>query len=149
MRIYICARNRYHKETAKIASFLEKHGHIVYYAAKDTFQNAPADEIFLNNLVLIRNTDVFIAYFTEDGHYGIDFAVEVGIAAEAGKPIIGYVDLKDECRIKSEILHSKCGWTPFEDWSAIFPSHVFIRGEKIIEDNEIQVSLGFGNFIGD
>ena len=96
MRIYICARNMYHKETAKIASFLEKHGHIVYYAAKDTFQNAPADEIFLNNLVLIRNTDVFIAYFTEDGHYGIDFAVEVGIAAEAGKPIIGYVDLKDE-----------------------------------------------------
>lgn len=96
MRIYICARNMHHKETAKIAAFLEKHGHIVYYAAKDTYQKAPADEMFLNNLVLIRNADVFIAYFTGDGHYGIDFAVEVGIAAEAGKPIIGYIDLKDE-----------------------------------------------------
>lgn len=96
MRIYICARNMHHEETAKIAAFLEKHGHTVYYAAKDTYQNAPADEIFLNNLVLIRNTDVFIAYFTKDGHYGIDFAVEVGIAAEAGKPIIGYVDLKED-----------------------------------------------------
>ena len=96
MRIYICARNMHHEETAKIASFLEKHGHMVYFAAKDTYQKAPADEMFLNNLVLIRNADVFIAYFTNDGHYGIDFAVEVGIAAEAGKPIIGYIDLKDE-----------------------------------------------------
>ena len=96
MRIYICARNMHHKETAKIASFLEKHGHMVYYAAKDTYQKAPAEEIFLNNLVLIRNADVFIAYFTGDGHYGVDFAVEVGMAAEAGKPIIGFVDVKDE-----------------------------------------------------
>ena len=96
MRIYICARNMHHEETTKIASFLEKHGHMVYYAAKYTYQKAPSEEIFLNNLVLIRNADVFIAYFTDDGHYGIDFAVEVGIAAEAGKPIIGYIDLKDD-----------------------------------------------------
>ena len=98
MRIYICARNLHQNETTKIAAFLEKHGHMVYYAAKDTHQGAPAEEIFLNNLVLIRNADVFIAYFTGDGHYGIDFAVEVGMAAEAGKPIIGYIDLEDEHR---------------------------------------------------
>jgi len=96
MRIYICAGNMHQEETAKIASFLEKHGHMVYYSAKDTYQKAPAEEIFLNNLVLIRNADVFITYFTDDGCYGIDFAVEVGIAAEAGKSIIGYIDLKDE-----------------------------------------------------
>ena len=58
------------------------------------------------------------------------------------------VDLKDVCKIKSDNLHSKCGWTLFEGWSAIFPSHVFIRGEKVIEDNEIQVSQGFGEFVG-
>jgi dihydroorotase len=58
------------------------------------------------------------------------------------------VDLKDDCKIKSDNLHSKCGWTPFEDWSAIFPTHVFVRGEKLIEDNEIQVSQGFGKFVG-
>ena len=96
MRIYICARNMYHDETEKIARFLEKHGHMVYYATKDTYQDAPVDEVFLNNLVLIRNCDVFIAYFTKDGHYGIDFAVEVGIAAEAGKPIIGYMDIEEQ-----------------------------------------------------
>jgi len=59
------------------------------------------------------------------------------------------VDLKDDCRIKSENLHSKCGWTPFEDWSAIFPTHVFLRGEKLIEDHEIQVSRGIGSFVGE
>jgi dihydroorotase len=59
------------------------------------------------------------------------------------------VDLKDETKIKSENLHYKCDWSPFEDWPAIFPSHVFIRGEKIIQDNEIQVSLGFGNYVGE
>jgi dihydroorotase len=59
------------------------------------------------------------------------------------------VDLKDETRINSDNLHYKCGWTPFEDWPAIFPSHVFIRGEKVIEENEIQVKQGFGKFIGE
>jgi len=58
------------------------------------------------------------------------------------------VDLKNESKIKSEKLHSKCGWTPFEDWSAIFPEAVFIRGEKIIDDYEIQVKQGFGKFVG-
>jgi dihydroorotase len=58
------------------------------------------------------------------------------------------VDLKEECRIKSDKLHSRCGWSPFEDWPAIFPECVFIRGEKIIEDNEIQVKQGFGEFVG-
>lgn len=59
------------------------------------------------------------------------------------------VDLKKEGKIDSEKLHSKCGWSPFEGCPSIFPSHVFIRGEKIIEDYEIQVSQGFGKFVGE
>ena len=58
-------------------------------------------------------------------------------------------DLKEDCKIKSENLHSKCGWTPFEDWPAVFPECVFVRGEKLIEDHEIQVSQGFGRFVGE
>jgi len=58
------------------------------------------------------------------------------------------VDLKNERRIKAEDLHSKCGWTPFEDWPAVFPEDVFIRGEKVIDDYEIQVNPGFGRFVG-
>ena len=70
--------------------------------------------------------------------------IEVGRDAD-----IVVVDLKKECKIETENLHSKCGWTPFEGRSAIFPSHVFIRGEKLIEDHEIQVKQGFGNFVGE
>jgi dihydroorotase len=58
------------------------------------------------------------------------------------------VDLKNESRIESDRLHSKCGWTPFEDWPAIFPESVFIRGEKVIDNQKIQVSKGFGRFTG-
>lgn len=58
------------------------------------------------------------------------------------------VDLKDESKIKSENLHSKCGWNPFEDWSAVFPEVVFVRGEKLIDEGEIQVKKGFGRFVG-
>ena len=72
-----------------------------------------------------------------------------------GRIEIGYdadfivVDLKKEEKIQSEKLHSRCGWSPFEDWPAIFPETVFIRGEKVIEKNEIQVKQGFGDFVGD
>jgi dihydroorotase len=59
------------------------------------------------------------------------------------------VDIKDETRIKSENIHSKCRWSAFKDWKALFPKYVFIRGESVIEDNEIQVSKGFGRFVGE
>jgi dihydroorotase len=58
------------------------------------------------------------------------------------------VDFKDVCKIRSEDLHSKCNWSPFEDWSAVFPECVFVRGEKLIEDYEIQVNQGVGRFVG-
>ena len=59
------------------------------------------------------------------------------------------VDLKKECKIKSENLHSKCGWTPYEGRSAIFPEYVFVRGEKLIEEHEMLGSKGFGRFVGE
>ncbi len=58
------------------------------------------------------------------------------------------VDTKKYSKIKSENLHSRCGWTPYEDWFAIFPESIFIRGEKVIDEREIQVKKGFGRFTG-
>lgn len=58
------------------------------------------------------------------------------------------IDYKEITSVKSENLHSKCDWTPFEGIPAIFPSHVFVRGEKLIEDHEIQANQGFGRFVG-
>ena len=54
------------------------------------------------------------------------------------------VDYKKIKTIRSDELHSKCGWTPFEGWRGIFPSDVFIRGSSIIRDNELVSSPGFG-----
>jgi len=59
------------------------------------------------------------------------------------------LDIKKISKIKSENLHSKCQWSPYEGFSAIFPTHLFIRGEKIIEDKEILGEKGFGKFVGD
>lgn len=55
------------------------------------------------------------------------------------------IDFKKMSTIKSEELHSKCGWSPFEEKSAIFPSEVFLRGERIIEDHQLICSPGIGN----
>jgi len=76
------------------------------------------------------------------------------MSVSKGKLETGYdadfivVDFKDEYKIRSDKLHSKCGWSPFEDWPAIFPESVYIRGEKLIEDHEIQVKQGVGQFVG-
>lgn len=55
------------------------------------------------------------------------------------------IDYKETTTVKSENLHSKCGWTPFEGMSTIFPSDVFLRGERIIEEHQLTSSSGLGN----
>ena len=47
------------------------------------------------------------------------------------------VDMGNSQPINVDKLHSNANWTPFEDWSAIFPSQVYRRGELIAEDSEI------------
>jgi dihydroorotase len=58
------------------------------------------------------------------------------------------VDMKRTTPVHAEDLHSKCGWSPFEGFSAVFPSMVFIRGEKVIQDHQILVKQGFGTRVG-
>lgn len=44
-------------------------------------------------------------------------------------------DLKKVEKIGAKDLHSKCGWTPYEGFEAIFPTQVYIRGEEALENN--------------
>jgi dihydroorotase len=39
-------------------------------------------------------------------------------------------------RITADILHSKCGWTPYENFSAVFPSTVIMSGSVCYRDGE-------------
>lgn len=59
------------------------------------------------------------------------------------------VDFKKTNLVKSDDLHSKCGWSPYEGKKVIFPSHVFLRGEEVVEEYELVGSKGFGCNIKD
>ncbi len=100
MRIYICAGGMSYTEASKVSSFLEKHGHIVHFAAQNRPLDIPDEHVFLNNLVQIRNADLFLAFFTGDGLYDVDYGVQVGMASEAGKPIVGYLDVEKDHHAK-------------------------------------------------
>jgi dihydroorotase len=69
--------------------------------------------------------------------------LEVGFDAD-----VMVVDLKTTEAITAERLHSKCSWTPFEGFPAVFPSLVFLRGEKLIEDHQMLMKQGFGRSVG-
>ncbi len=59
--------------------------------------------------------------------------IEVGMDAD-----LIAVDLRKMTKIRADNLHSKCGWTPFEKYEAIFPLATFVRGELVAEEGEIQ-----------
>ena len=52
------------------------------------------------------------------------------------------IDLKKITNIDGASLHSRASWTPFDGWPAVFPSHVYRRGELIAHDQEPIVSGG-------
>ena len=51
-------------------------------------------------------------------------------------------DISQTERIKTERLHSKCEWTPYEGFEAIFPHTVILRGEIVKEGGEIFEGFG-------
>ncbi len=55
--------------------------------------------------------------------------IEVGNFAN-----LAVFDLKKVSEVKAERLHSKCGWTPFEGFEAIFPDKVYLRGKEVLEN---------------
>ena len=57
------------------------------------------------------------------------------------------IDRRNLQHISIDNLHSKADWSPFEGFSALFPSTVFIRGQEVIEDYEQQVSAGYGKMV--
>jgi len=57
------------------------------------------------------------------------------------------VDMKDARKIKGDDLHSKCGWTPYENMTGIFPHTVYSRGELLIEGENLVGKTGRGRNI--
>ena len=56
------------------------------------------------------------------------------------------VDLRQESSIKSDDLHSKCGWTPYEGMTGIFPKMTIVRGKVVVKDGNLEGDRGWGKF---
>jgi dihydroorotase len=69
-----------------------------------------------------------------------------GILAVGYDADLVVVDFYNETGIKTENLHSKCSWTPFEKMNAIFPILTVVRGKIIIKDGNLEADVGFGKF---
>lgn len=52
------------------------------------------------------------------------------------------VDPASMAGIKVNNIHSKCGWTLFEGYDAMFPHATFVRGRKVVEDGAIAAERG-------
>ncbi len=59
-------------------------------------------------------------------------AIEVGMDAD-----LMVIDPKRMARIDAKHLYSKCPWTPFEGWDAIYPVATILRGTMIMEDENV------------
>ncbi|WP_227375305.1 dihydroorotase [Haladaptatus halobius] len=52
------------------------------------------------------------------------------------------VDPDETREIRGDDLHSKCGWTPFEGWTGVFPELTMVRGNVVFEDGEFGDPVG-------
>jgi dihydroorotase len=67
------------------------------------------------------------------------FGLNKGVIAEGFDADLAFYDPVNVVKIKGEGLHSKCGWTVFEDFEGLFPSAVMLRGQLIVKDEKIIV----------
>ncbi|MFD1599139.1 amidohydrolase family protein, partial [Halobellus rarus] len=60
-----------------------------------------------------------------------------GRVAEGYDADVVLVDPEHEREIRGDDLHSKCGWTPFEGLSGVFPALTLVRGEVVYDGEEV------------
>jgi dihydroorotase len=97
----------------------------------------------------VETTMPIFAELVKRGSFPLERLVRMGAEAPAtafslnkGKIVVGYdadfaiFDMHDEKEIKVDDLHSRAGHTPYEGWTAIFPSDVMLRGQFQIRNGE-------------
>lgn len=65
------------------------------------------------------------------------FSINKGKIEKGYDADLAIYDMRLSKKIKAKNLHSKCNYTPYEGWDAIFPDIVFIRGNMILKDGEL------------
>jgi dihydroorotase len=69
-------------------------------------------------------------------------ALEAGMRAD-----FAVYDLKSPVKLTAKMLHSKCGWTPYEGHNAVMPSHTYLAGHPIVQEGELVAQPGAGRSI--
>jgi dihydroorotase len=75
------------------------------------------------------------------------FSINKGKIEEGYDADLIMVDMREEREIETKNLHSKCEWTAYEGYSAVFPKFTFLRGEVVIEDWEMTGEAGWGRMV--
>jgi allantoinase len=58
------------------------------------------------------------------------------------------IDLKQKSKVRSDKLHNKCGWTPYEGMNLTgWPTMTILRGQVVAANGEIIGKSGFGKFL--
>jgi len=70
------------------------------------------------------------------------FSLKKGRIEEGRDADLMVVDTRALGGIKVNNLHSKCGWTLYEGFDAIFPYATYVRGHKVVEDGAIAGERG-------
>lgn len=69
-------------------------------------------------------------------------------AIAAGKDAdFAVYDLDATQPVRKENMASKAGWTPFEGMPAVFPTHTFVRGERVVDEGRFVGRAGSGRFV--
>ncbi|HLF05969.1 MAG TPA: amidohydrolase family protein, partial [Thermoplasmata archaeon] len=69
-------------------------------------------------------------------------SIEVGRQADLA--VFSPADLKKVGKLQPL---TKCGWSPYSAFEAVFPRHVFLRGTQIVDDHEVVGDRGGGRNI--
>ena len=65
------------------------------------------------------------------------FGLNKGEIAEGRDADLVVIDPREMGKVSGRRLHSKCGWTPYEERAALFPQAVFVRGRPVLRDGNI------------
>jgi dihydroorotase len=64
-------------------------------------------------------------------------ALEPGLRAD-----FSIVDLKKPTKVQSDLLHSRCGWSPYDGLKACFPTHTFLAGKAVVQEGQLVGAAG-------
>ncbi len=97
-------------------------------------------EVRDGGLELDRVRDLVAA--TPAERFGLDRKGRIAAGYDADLVL---VDLDDAEEISGDELHSKCDWTPFEGWEAVFPELTVVGGTVVYDGRaEERFTAGFG-----